>query len=166
MMEENKYGILINQDTKLHRQYFKEMCKLIGVNVIFRAPKPGKYYTTYTEIKANYENPEVVSCIFEEYPKQQTLKKLGWVAELDENASIIHVPYDLKGLQQGALFIIPSGLDNAEGRLFRVVKLTNSMIYPSSIACQIVPEYENTLNETVINNFEHTGFNLLNEEGN
>ena len=162
-MEENKYGILINQDTKLHRQYFKEMCKLIGVNVIFRAPKPGKHYTTYTEIVANYEPPVVVGCIFEEYPKQQTLKKMGWVSELDEIASIIHVPYDLQGIQQGALFIVPSGLDEAQGRLFRVTKLSNSMIYPSSIICQIVPKYENTMSHSVISDFQHTNFNLLNE---
>ena len=160
---ENKYGLLLNQDITLHRQYFEECVRLLGINVVYRAPRPGKHYTTYAEIKSNYENPEVVGCIFEEHPEQQTLKKLGWISELSENASIISVPYDLKGLQQGALFIVPSGLDNAEGRLFRVTKLSNIMVYPASITCQIVPEYENTFSDNQYN-YQHSSFNLLKTE--
>ena len=54
---------------------------------------------------------------------------------------MIHVPYDLEHLQVGCLFIVPSGLDNAEGRLFRVINMQNIMMYPASIACEIAPEY-------------------------
>ena len=111
--EQRKYGILITPDIKLHRQWFKEMTSLIGIQVVYRAPREGKHYTTYAEVKSNYYDPIVVGCIFEEYPTQQTLKKMGWVSELQEGASIIHVPYDLPKLQQGALFIVPSGLDCA-----------------------------------------------------
>lgn len=160
----SNYGILLHpSDIKLHRKYFKEMCHLIGINVVYRAPRPDKHYTTYTEIDSNYEAPEVVGCIFEEHPEQQTLKKIGWISELDESASIIHVPYDLKGLQQGALFIVPSGLDCASGRLFRVTKLSNIMIYPASMTCQIVPEYEDTFSKSQFE-YKHSSFNLLNEE--
>lgn len=157
------YGLLITGDTKLHRSWFKQMTKLIGINVIYRAPKPNKHYTTYAEIESNYEKPCLVGCIFDEHPEQQTLKKIGWASELQENASIIHVPYDLEGLQQGALFIVPSGLDNALGRLFKVIKLSNIMIYPASIACQIVPEYENTYEKSQ-SDFKHSSFNLLDDE--
>lgn len=159
----SNYGILLTPDAKLHRSWFKQMTKLIGINVIYRAPKPSKHYTTYAEIESNYEKPQVVGCIFDEHPQQQTLKKLGWAAELQESESIIHVPYDLEGIQQGALFIIPSGIDNAVGRLFRVSKLSNIMIYPASIACQIAPEYENTYEKSQ-SDFKHTSFNLLNDE--
>lgn len=31
MEETTKYGILLNSNIKLHRQYFREMCKLIGI---------------------------------------------------------------------------------------------------------------------------------------
>lgn len=160
---ENKYGILLTPDIKLQRNYFKEMVKLLGINVIYRAVKPGKKYTNYAEIDANYEQPLLEGCIFNEHPDQQTLKKIGWVSELQQNASIIHVRYDLPNLEQGALFIVPSGLDNAKGRLFRVVKITNIMVYPASIACEIVPEYENTY-EPSLNDFTDSSFNLLNEE--
>ena len=160
-MENNSnYGRLITKDIKLYRMWFKQMVDLQGIYVIFRAPKADKHYTTYAEINSSYEKPQKVGCIFEEHPEQQTLKKLGWAAELQESASVIHVPYDLEGIQQGALFIIPSGIDNATGRLFRVVKLSNIMIYPASIACQIVPEYENTYEEAQ-SNFKHNNFTLL-----
>lgn len=163
-METEKYGILLNKDIKLHRQWFKEMVRLIGIYVIYRAPKPDKRYTTYAEIESNYEKPELVGCIFNEHLPQQTLKKMGWMSELDESASVIDVPYDLPGLQQGALFIVPSGLDTGKGRLFRVTKLTNSIIYPASITCQIVPEYEDTIDDTTAYNYTGETFTMLNEE--
>ncbi len=164
METESNYGLLLKGgDIKLHRQYFKQMCDLIGIKVVYRAPRQDKHYTSYAEIDSNYMPAEVVSCIFEDHPQQQTLKKLGWMAELQEEASIINVPYDLKGLQQGALFVIPSGIDNAKGRLFRVVKLSTIMIYPASIACMIVPEYEDTFASSQFEH-KHTNFNLLNDE--
>ena len=163
-MENQKYGKLLTPDIKIWRQYFREMIKLLGIRVLYRAPKPGKTYTTYREIDASYEKPIMIGCIFDEHPTQQTLKKIGWVSELQENASIIHVDYDLPNLQQGALFIIPSGLDNAKGRLFRVTKLTNSIIYPASIMCEIVPEYEDTFIPETQYDFQHSSFTSLNEE--
>lgn len=139
------------------------MCRLIGVKVIYRAPKPSKEYTTYGEIDSRYEKPVAVWCIFEEHPDQQTMKKLGWNSELVAEAVIIHVPYDLPGIQQGALFIVPSALDNAKGRVFQVVKMTTSMIYPASITCQIVPYYEDQFTPQNFNYSEHN-FSLLNGE--
>ena len=165
MQEEltSKYGILLNADIKLQRNYFKEMCKLIGINCIYRAVKPGKKYTTYAEMDTNFEKPILLGCIFDEHPTQQTLKKMGWVSELQEGSSIIHIPYDTPNIQQGCLFTLPSGIDNAKGRLFRLVKLSNIMVYPASMACEIVPEYENTY-EPSLNDFSNSSFNLLNEE--
>ena len=160
---EMNYGLLLNQDAKLHRNYFIEMTRLIGINVIYRSPKKDKHYTNYAEIDSNYNSPELVGCIFDEHPTQQSLKKIGWVSELQDNSFIIHVPYDLDNLQQGALFIIPSGIDNAKGRLFRVVKLTNSIVYPASITCELVPEYEDTFDDSMLD-FSDTDFNLLRRE--
>lgn len=162
-MDNNKYGQLLTDSIKLHRNYFKEMVRLLGINCIYRAPQPNKHYTTYAEIESNYEPPIVVGCIFDEHPNQRTLNKIGWVAELDENASLISVPYDLPGVQQGALFVVPSGIDNAVGRLFRVSKLSNIMVYPASVTCEIVPEYEDTF-EPSLYNHQTDSFNLLNEE--
>lgn len=162
-MQDNKYGALLAPDAKIHRKYFEEMCKLIGINVIYRAPRPDKHYTTYAEIDSNYYEPLLEGCIFEDHPNQQTLKKLGWVSELQENASIIHVRYDLPDIQKGALFIVPSGLDKSKGRLFRVSKISNIIIYPASLTCEIVPEYENTFTNDSYN-FKNSSFNLLADE--
>ena len=159
-----QYGLLLNeQDMKLHRNYFIEMCSLIGVKVIHRAPRPSKSWTTYAEIDSNYYEPELVHCIFEEHPTQRTLKTLGWVAELQESPSLISVPYDLKGLQQGSLFVVPSAFDNSKGRLFRVVEIAGQMIFPASLTCKLVPEYENTFSPSQLQH-QANSFNLLNRE--
>lgn len=160
---EQKYGVLLNSTIKLHRQYFKEMVKLLGIQVLYYPPRDDKHYTSYTEIVGNEIKPIMVGCIFEEHPTQQTLKKIGWVSELSETSSIIHVDYDLPRLQQGALFAIPSGLDDGKARLFRVSRLTNSIVYPASITCEIVPEYEDTFS-TDSYQHKHDNFNLLNQD--
>lgn len=164
-MEKNpKYGILINQSALLHRKYFNEMVRLLGIQVGYLPPQKDKTYTDYGEIIANYQNGEMVGCIFNEHPDQKTLKKIGWVSELSENASIIHVPYDLHDLEAGALFIIPSGLDGGQGKLFRVSTMSNIMVYPSSIACEIVPEFQNTLPLDSTEDFKDRNFTLLRQE--
>lgn len=160
---QQKYGKLLTPDIKLHRLYFNEMVKLLGIQVLYRAPRKDKHWTSYSEIESNYQEPIQLGCIFEEHPSQNTMKKRGWVSELQDNSSLIDIPYDTPDIQVGALFYVPSGLDDAKDRLFRCVKLTNSILYPSSITCEIVPEYENTYTSDT-KNYEHSSFNLLNEE--
>lgn len=162
-MEEQNYGLLLNQNIKLHRMYFKQMCSLLGIKVIHRAPQPGKHWTNFTELESNYQSPVVVDCIFEEHPTQKTMKKLGWDSELQTEESIISVPYDTKDVQAGSLFILPSALDGTKGRLFRATELSTIMIYPASITCKLVPEWENAYTPTQ-SEFKHTSFNLLNNE--
>lgn len=78
MDNSNTYGLLLNKDIKLHRQYFKEMCKLIGINVIFKAPiEETKRNNLYGELNTSYESGVLVGCIFQEHPDQKTLKKMG-----------------------------------------------------------------------------------------
>lgn len=163
MQTNNRYGVLLTPDAKLHRQYFEEMCSLIGIQIEYYAPRPDKHWTHYSEIKSNYFEPIKIGCIFDEHPTQQTLKKMGWVSELQESSSIIHVAYDTPNIQVGALFDIPSGLDCGKSRLFRCVKLSNSIVYPASVTCEIVPEYKDTVPNTY-KQFDHSSFNLLNDE--
>lgn len=160
---EQKYGKLLTPDIKLHRKYFDEMVKLLGIQVIYRAPRKDKHWTTYSEISSNYKEPLLIGCIFEEHPTQSTMKKRGWVSELQTDSSFIDIAYDTPNIQVGALFIVPSGLDDGKGRLFRCVNMQNSMIYPAAITCEIVPEYENT-NTLDNKDYQHSSFNLLNEE--
>lgn len=161
---DSNYGLLLSRkDILLQRKWFEECVKMVGVKVIHRSPKPGKHYTLYSEIDTNYNPPQAVGCIFDEHPNQKTMRKLGWNSELSESASLISVPYDLENLQQGSLFIIPSAFDNTKGRLFRVVEISGIMIYPCSLTCKLVPEFENNFTS---NNYNYTqsSFNLLNRE--
>ena len=136
------------------------MVKLIGINVIYRQPMENKTWDGYGELEGSFYPPTVVGCIFTEHPNQKSLKKLGWVAELNESSSIIEVPYDLPGLQAGALFIVPSGLDNSKGRVFKVTHLENIAVYPATIIYEIVPVYEDAFDRGQI---QHTNndMNLL-----
>lgn len=164
-MENKDTGLLLNKkDIELFRSWFKEMTRLIGINVLYRAPKDSKEYDIHGEMDARYYPPVVVGCIFNENTDQKTMKKLGWNAELNSSTTIIHVPYDLEKIQAGALFIIPSGLDNAEGRVFKVLRMTNSPIYPSSIACELGPVLKSEFEASQLEKFDNSNFNLLNSE--
>ena len=163
MSQNPSLGTLLTPDIKLHRQYFQEMVKLLGIQADYYQVRPGKYYTNYTEIKTTHYEPQKVGCIFTEYPDQKTLRKAGWVAELQQNASIIHIPYDTPGIQRGALFSFPSGIDGTPDRMFRVVNMMVTMIYPASISCEVVPEYENTFEKSSMD-YKHNDFNLLNTD--
>lgn len=158
---QNNYGLLLNKDIKLHRIYFKQMVKLLGINCQYQFLLPGSTNNFHGNLEAIYSKPQTVGVIFDDHPDQKTLKKMGWVSELQENSSIIHVPYDLENLSVGALFEIPSGLDNASPRKFRVITMQNIMIYPASIACEIAPEYLDTDEKTLTRDFTKTNMTVL-----
>ena len=144
-MENKDTGLLLNkQDIELHRFYFEETVRLLGINVLYRAPrKEHKEYSLQGElhekIDALYTEPIVVGCIFNEHTDQKTMRKLGWNVERDEITPVIHVPYNVPDLQAGCLFEIPSGLDNAKARVFKVIDMSNIAVYPASIACKLGP---------------------------
>jgi hypothetical protein len=164
LLNSSKYGALIHEpDIKLHRKYFTEMCKLLGIKVLYYAPRNSKGWTTYGEIETNFYEPKLITCIFNDHPNQWTMKKLGWDAEFQESASLISVDYDLENIQVGALFAVPTGVDKGKARLFRVTKMSNIMIYPASITCELVPEYENTYQPSQ-KDYTHSSMNLLNDE--
>lgn len=165
-MKNEDTGILLNEENiKLHRLYFEQMCQLLGLRVLYRAPlEDAKNYNGYGELDAYFKKEQIVECIYDEHPTQKTMRKLGWNAELADTTTVIHVPYDLEGLQAGALFIIPSGLDKAEGRVFKVLRMTNIAIYPASIACELGPVLVNQDEKGPVNDFRQTNFNLLDDE--
>ena len=157
-MNNNPFGSLLNKNNiELNKHYFKEMVKLLGVNVLYRAPRDSKRYDDYGELDTYYCEPELVGCIFDAHPTQQTLKKMGWVSELNDTSAIIHVPFDLPKLQEGALFIIPDTFNPKEGKVFRVIKLGAELIYPASIACELAPEFANTFERS---QFDHKNNNF------
>ena len=161
-MENIDTGLLLNkQNIQLYRMWFKQFLALHGLNVIHRAPRPGKTYNGYGELDTFYYEPVGVSCIFDEHPNQKSMKKLGWNAELQDNPIVIHLPYDTEGLQAGSLIIIPSGLDNAQPRMFRVIQLSNIALYPCSISCELGLEWKNQEEKSETVDFSNSNFNVL-----
>lgn len=158
------YGLLVKPPLDLQRRNFKEMCRLLGVKVKYRYPLANKQYTLQGELDTDYSLPITVDCVFNEQITQKTSKRLGWNAEAMTDSAIINLPYDLEGLQVGCLVDVPSAFDNTPPRTFRIVEMSAIQIYPSSIACRIVPEYESTMERSEIEHFENSNFNLLNEE--
>jgi hypothetical protein len=73
----NDYGMLLNKDIKLHRSWFKQMTKLLGINCIYKAPLSGKTFDSYGDLQSNYQPGITVGCIFQDHPDQKTLKKMG-----------------------------------------------------------------------------------------
>lgn len=157
-MDNKDVGLLLNEkNIKLQRHYFNETVKLLGIQVIYRAPLKDKQWDGAGELDSYFDKPEIVGCLFVDHPDQKTTKKMGWVAELQENSSLIQVPYDLHDLQIGALFIVPSGLDNAKGRVFRVISMNNIAVYPPYITCELAPVYENSFDRGQL---QHTDNNM------
>lgn len=163
-MENKDTGLLLDkQNIEFQRFQFKELVRLKGINLIYRAPREGKEYNGYGELNTFFYDPIVVGCIFDEHPNQWTMKKFGWASELQEEVSIVHVPYDTPKLQSGSLFIVPGGIDGSEGRLFRIIKMSTICMFPASVACQIAPVWENTFEESQLDHNDNN-FNLLKEE--
>ena len=161
---EKDYGRLVQPNVQLQRRYFNEMVTLRGVFCEYQYPLQNKQYTTQGELDTSYSEPLRVGCIFNENIDQKTAKRLGWNAELQDQASLISVPYDLENLQIGCLFKIPSAFDKTQGRKFRVVEMSAIPIYPASITCRLVPEYETTVEKADTELFVNSDFNLLNQE--
>lgn len=164
--KDQNYGLLLNSDVKLHRIWFKQFLKLHGIRFIYRAPRADKDFDIHGDLDTNYYEPIAVYGILQDHPDQKTLKKMGWVAELQEGSLMLQVPYDTPHLEAGALFIIPSGLDNAVGRTFRVISMQTIMIYPAYITCEVAPEYETKEDKNTTKEFIQSDFNVLldNEE--
>ena len=159
-----KYGSLFHEnDIKLHRKYFAEMVKLWGVLVDYYAPKKNNHRTIYGEVVSSYYEPMRIGVLFNQHPDQKTMKKLGWDNQTDTEAILITVPYDTPNIQVGAKFLFPAAVDGGEPKQYKVTRMRTSMIYPSSIVCECMPEYED---EFKISDFEfaHTGMNVINRE--
>lgn len=163
-MESRDVGILLNQNNiKLQREYFKKMLKLIGIKTIYRAPRPSKTYNGYGELDEFFYEPIEVGCIFVDHPNQWTMKKLGWNTELSEDNVVIQVPYDTPMIQRGAIFELPSAIDNAKSRKFMVLDNTTIAVTPACITCRLGPVFESTFESSEFTH-KNNDFNLLDDE--
>lgn len=130
---------LVNSDAEIFRKYFKECLDLYGIpSLFFQKKETIKDFTTLGEMKNNYYDPIETHVIFESTPQVRTLKKLGWVTELDKEQPIVHVEYNLPGISRGCVFKIKDPISLTDGRLFRITKMSTGILYPASISCQLI----------------------------
>lgn len=76
---------------------------------------------------------------------------------------MIHLPYDTPGIQQGTLVSIPSGISGGQDRIFRVVEMSVTMVYPASITCRVVPEWQNTSTLSETHDYTKSSYNFVRE---
>lgn len=164
-MENKDTGILISEkNVKLLRFYFKQAVKLIGINVMYRAPRENKTYNGYGELDTYFYEPINVGVIFEDHPNVWTMRKLGWNSELLEGEALVHVPYDTPKLESGGMLEVPSGIDGTPSKKFRILKMRTSMIYPSEVVCHIAPLFTSTSSSAVPQDYTNNNFTLLRHE--
>ena len=130
---------------------------------MYQYPLLDKDYSTQGALESRYSAPQEVWCILNENIDQRTSRKLGWNAEQLDSMVLLSVPYDLEQLQVGCLFTLPSAIDDGKDRLFRVIEMLTVQLYPASVTCRIVPEYETEVQKAEVQDFTMSTFNLLRE---
>lgn len=144
-------GILYQNDLEIQRYYFNEAIEYYGIDADYYQVKThSQEFNSTGEMSSKYYDPVPIKLIYDQVPKINTLKKLGWVTELSQDSQpLIHIPFDTPGIQVGALFKIEDPLKPGSGRMFRATKMTTGVIYPSAVTLQIVAIVGNYIEETV-----------------
>lgn len=137
-------GLLVRQDVRIHRAYFSEMCKLIGVSVAYQYVVKSEM-TIHSEDNSFLSVPLRIDVIFDDQPSVDTLKRLGWVTELNEQQPIvINMPYNTPNLTVNARIMIESIDGTPRPRVFKVTKIESDLEYPDAYTCAIVPVVDQT----------------------
>lgn len=135
-------GLLNRSDSKIFRQYFAEMVKLLGQSVGYQYVVE-KNLTIHSEDNSKLSMPIRIDIMFDENPTVDTLNTLGWVSELNEQRPIvINMPYNTPNLTVNARIIVESvdGVDRP--RVFKITKIVSDLEFPDAYTCAIVPVYD------------------------
>lgn len=157
-------GLLVDDDAKIFRGFFKEMAKLRGIRCKYQYVLPGKDYTIYSELKATYSEEVLADIVFEEMPTQRTLRRHGWFSEdkKDDTPYIAHVSFDLPYLQKGCLFWVPSGATGVH-KPFRVEDISTVIEFPASLTVKLAP-YIQDKNHSSVDSYQSSNTNYLRTE--
>ena len=147
-------GLLSRQDSKIYRHYFDEMCKLIGISVLYQYVTE-RNMTIHSENNNNLSAPVRVDILFDEDPTIDTLDRLGWLSELqDQKPIIVNMSYHTPHLTVGARITIESVDGIQRPRVFEITKIQSDLEYPDCYVCAAVPvfdQYEQSNDYTLTN---------------
>lgn len=135
-------GLLNREDSRIFRQYFKEMVKLIGQSVGYQYIVERKY-TIHSEDNSKLSAPVRIDVLFDENPTIDTLNRLGWVSELNEQKPIIvNMPYDTPNLSVNARLLIESVDGTPRPRVFKITQIESDLEFPDAYTCAAVPIFD------------------------
>lgn len=157
-------GLLTQNDSKLYRGWFKEMAYLRGFRIKYQYVIEDKV-SIHSEITpTRLSDPIDIDVIYEDNPKKNTLKNIGWVSENpNDKPYIMMFPYDTPNITTEARIQIPPTVENVEFskcKEFRITSITTLMEYPDCYICTIVPVFQN---EEVKDNYSDSNFNYISE---
>lgn len=143
-------GSLYRQDLNRYKQYFKEVAKLLGVDInykyiIKRKTEKATGESTYSKLS----EPIKISVVVEQgNPMVDSLKQLGWFVDTDIEQLLVDFSVDTPNLQEGCRFSFVSNENEEQTKEYVITKLSNEILYPTCIKClcQPVLETESTIN--------------------
>lgn len=148
-------GLLNRRDSLIYRKYFSEMCKLIGISVGYQYITK-KEMTIHSEDNSEFSMPIRLNILFDENPSVDTLNRLGWVSEINDNKPIvINVPYNTPHLTVNARVIVESTDGTPRPRVFRITTIKSDLEYPDAYTCIIAPVFDQFVQRnqyTLVNN--------------
>lgn len=143
-------GSLYRQDLNRYKQYFKEVAKLLGVDISYRyiikrKTEKATGESTYSKLS----EPIKISVVVEQgNPMVDSLKQLGWFVDTDIEQLLVDFSVDTPNLQEGCRFSFVSNENEEQTKEYVITKLSNEILYPTCIKClcQPVLETESTIN--------------------
>lgn len=135
-------GLLNRQDAKIFRGYFSEMVKLIGQSVGYQYVVK-KELTIHSEDNSVLSAPIRIDILFDENPQVDTLNRLGWVSEINQQKPIvINMPYNTPNLTVNARVTVESVDGVARPRVFKITQIASDLEFPDAFTCAIVPVFD------------------------
>lgn len=154
-------GLLTQNDAGMFQTWFKEMAKLRGIQVKYIYPVD-QDVTIHSEIQSEFSDAIDLDVIFEENPKVNTLKRIGWVSENpDDKPYLAMLPLDTPQLQTKSRILIPPIGQAIPGRWFEITSIYSNLEYPDCYTCALVPVFE-TIKPRV--DYSETNFNYIDDD--
>ena len=151
-------GLLTGEDSKLFRQFFKEMAFLRGISVQYVYPVDEET-SIHGQIFPEFSSIYDLDIIFESAPKIKTLKNYGWVSEDNSDKPYIaYLPYDTPHIQTKArLKLFPIGSEK-DGKWFEITDINEAIEFPDAYICRLAPVY---VSEKEKLDYEQTNHNYI-----
>ena len=134
-------GLLVGEDSKLFRSFFKELCKLRGISIDYIYPVTEET-SIHGQIFPEFSSIFNIDIIFESTPKIKTLKNYGWVSEdKSDKPYVAYFPYDTPHIQTKARCkLYPIGSEK-DGKWFEIRDINESIEFPDAYICRLAPVY-------------------------